>query len=119
MPTESLIIWILLGTAVVVSAIIGLLVHSQKRRLEVPKDTVSNQHLEALYEALGQSANISDVSYEHQRLKVMIKHLKDVNQAALKSLGIPAALKGKALTLLIKHHTQTYYQYLSQHTKED
>lgn len=91
-----------------------MIVKSKKKK----KINVPQLDYESLLQSLGGAINIQDISMEHQRLKVKIMDLKKVNQSLLKQLEIPAFLKGKELTLLIKHHTKEVLSYLGERRKE-
>ncbi|RJX26791.1 MAG: hypothetical protein C4537_01625 [Acholeplasma sp.] len=71
-----------------------------------------------LLSSLGGVENFSNPKREHQRLKIVIVDVKKINANTLKTLGIPAFLKGRELTLLIKHHTSHVLSYLSERQKE-
>jgi len=79
----------------------------KKRKQEKPK--LKKVDTSELILALGDLENITSISFEHQRLKVMIKEIKRVKQDLLKTLEIPVFLKGKELTLLIKHQTKEVF----------
>lgn len=105
--------FIIFGAALLVILLVLLLVFKKK-----PKNEVQTLDVEKLLEALGGANNITELSSEHQRLKVVIKDIKRVKQDVLKALDIPAFLKGKELTLLIKHHTKEILSSLSERRKE-
>ncbi len=71
-----------------------------------------------LLSSLGGYDNISEPQREHQRIKMKVLDVKKINANSLKDLGIPAFLKGKELTILIKHHTKDVLSYLSERQKE-
>lgn len=112
LSTNQLIIIASILLLVVVVFII-LLTSKRKKKPITPELDV-----EQLLIALGGSSNLDHLSREHQRLKVMVKDLKKVQQPLLKTLNIPAFLKGKELTLLIKHQTSHVLSYLSERQKE-
>lgn len=107
---------VIIGSAILLVLFILIIFKGSKRKKmsEVPPF-----EYEALLESLGGATNILDLAIEHQRLKVILKDLKKVNQAQLVHLKIPAFLKGKELTLLIKQHTKEVLSYLSERRKED
>lgn len=97
----------------VILTIIILLTSRKKQKVEEP-----TLDLELLLNSLGGSSNIERVSMERQRLKVIINDLKRIDQLLLKQLEIPAFLKGRELTLLIKLHTKEVLSYLNERRKE-
>ncbi|HBS01441.1 MAG TPA: hypothetical protein DEA30_06100 [Acholeplasmataceae bacterium] len=106
--------YIIFGAALLSIFIVLFLVFKKKK----PKTDVQIIDVNQLLEALGGAKNITDLSSEHQRLKVVIKDIKRVQQDVLKALEIPAFLKGKELTLLIKHHTKEILLSLTERRKE-
>jgi phosphotransferase system IIB component len=105
---------IIILSLVILVLIIFLMMKSKKKK----KITPPKLDYESLLQSLGGAVNITDVSMEHQRLKVKLMDLKKVDQSLLKQLEIPAFLKGKELTLLIKHHTKEVLSYLGERRKE-
>lgn len=105
----------------IISLIIGLcvvgaiIITKAKRKKKSQPPAID---FETLVISLGGTLNILDLSLEHQRLKVKVTDLKKVDQTLLKQLNIPAFLKGKELTLLIKHHPKEVLSYLSERRKE-
>lgn len=100
-------------------AFIGLLILGiyliKRMRHKKPKqvsEVFEESQLPILMNALGEKDNLSSVSLEHQRLKVIVKDIKKVSSQTLQTLKIPVFLKGKELTLLIKHQHQAVFQYL-------
>jgi hypothetical protein len=87
-------------------------------RRKKKKPVLPHMDVEQLLQALGGSSNLLSLSREHQRIKVTVKDLKKVQQPLLKTLNIPAFLKGKELTLLIQHHPSHALSYLSERQKE-
>ena len=83
-----------------------------------PKEVIPLLDIDLLLEGLGGAKNIQALSSEHQRLKLILNDLKLIKQDILKSMEIPAFLKGKELTLLIKHHTKDVLSNLSERRKE-
>lgn len=112
-PTQF---YILIASVLVITIISVLFLIFKKTKKS--KTIVKNLDYQELLEALGGSINIIKVSLEHQRLKVILNDLKIVNQNLLKKLEIPAFLKGKELTLLIKNQTKEVLSYLSERQKE-
>ncbi|MCR3905906.1 MAG: hypothetical protein NUK62_02590 [Tenericutes bacterium] len=114
--------WIYFDIAFIV-ILLGLLTSFvyiiRKKRLQTKVIPLADEFLDALYIALGESNNIVKVSHEHQRLKVLIIDVKKVNTKRLKDLNIPAFLKGKELTLLIKNHTKEVISYFNDKMRED
>jgi phosphotransferase system IIB component len=84
-----------------------------KKKQAEPSHTLSVDFLEKLVVAIGTPANIKSVSSEHQRIKFIVYDLKAVSGESLKHLGTPAFLKGKELTLLVKHHTKEVVNYIN------
>lgn len=83
-----------------------------------PKVVIPQLNYDELLLGLGGKENLVSATMEHQRLKVNVKDLKKVDQTILKKLEIPAFLKGRELTLLIKNHTKDVLSYLSERQKE-
>ncbi|MDY0075612.1 MAG: hypothetical protein WC992_08995 [Acholeplasmataceae bacterium] len=108
---------IILGiTASVILILIIFLFFLKKKK---PKETITESlPVDELIIGLGGISNIQSVSMEHQRLKVSVENIKQVDQSILRKLEIPAVLKGKELTLLIKHHTKAIYTQLVEQKKE-
>lgn len=106
---------IIIASILVVVLVVIIILLSSKRK---EKPITPEVNVEELLIALGGSSNLDHLSREHQRLKVMVKDLKKVQQPLLKTLNIPAFLKGKELTLLIKHQTSHVLSYLSERQKE-
>lgn len=111
--TQNQIYIIIASVLAVVLIIILLLILRRK-----PKEVIPTLDYDELLIGLGGKDNLSDLSMEHQRLKVKVNDLKKVDQTILKKLEIPAFLKGKELTLLIKNHTKEVLSYLSERKKE-
>ncbi|HBG32984.1 MAG TPA: hypothetical protein DEG42_01305 [Acholeplasmataceae bacterium] len=75
--------------------------------------------LNQLYQALGGHQNILKAGREHQRLQITVNETKAVNADQLRYLNIPAFVKGKQITLLIKDHTHEVLSFLNDRRKED
>ena len=97
--------------------IILLVPRHKKIKKDKPKP-LQLTFLPELLEALGKKQNLVSVDSEHQRLKVVVHNIKQVDAKKLKSLDTPAILKGKELTLLIKHHTKDVLTYLKKEIGE-
>lgn len=97
--------------------IILLVPRHKKIKKDKPKP-LQLTFLPELLEALGKKQNLVSVDSEHQRLKVVVHNIKQVDAQKLKSLDTPAILKGKELTLLIKHHTKDVLTYLKKEIGE-
>ena len=108
---------IILGIAASVILILIILLFFLKKKK--PKEIATlSLPVDELILGLGGISNIHLISMEHQRLKVTVENIKQVEQSILKKLEIPAVLKGKELTLLIKHHTEAIYTHLVEQKKE-
>lgn len=107
--------YIILAGIMLFILILSLMLIFKKKKT---KEVIPTLDLDVLIEGLGGIKNIQSLSSEHQRLKVILNDLKRVKQDMLKTLGIPAFLKGKELTLLIKHHTKDVLSNLSERRKE-
>lgn len=73
---------------------------------------MSIEYLDDLIKALGTEENIQSATQEHQRIRLVIHDLKKVSSTALKALNTPAFLKGKELTLLVKHHAKDVVRHI-------
>lgn len=93
--------------------IIGFRVYRSKNQKSIASNQLSIDFLEKLVNALGSENNIKSISSEHQRIKLIIYDLKAVSSQALQALGTPAFLKGKELTILVKHHTNDVIDYIN------
>lgn len=93
----------------IILIIFGVIFLKPKKKVITPSLDTSK-----LLEALGGKPNIVALSIEHQRLKINVKDLKMIQQSLLKELSIPAFLKGKELTLLIKHNAKEVMSFLSE-----
>ncbi len=111
--TQNEVYIVLASVLVLVIIAIVILLVSKK-----PKKVVPSMNFDELLIGLGGKENLNAISMEHQRLKVTVKDLKKVDQTVLKRLEIPAFLKGKELTLLIKNQTKEVLSYLSERQKE-
>ncbi|MBU1093656.1 MAG: hypothetical protein KKH01_04255 [Firmicutes bacterium] len=108
---------ILLG--VILLLIIALIIYLLTRKKKPVQSSISLEYLNDLYAALGGASNILNVKREHQRLQVKVDQMKLVDAQQLKTLEIPAFVKGKEITLLIKTHTQDVLSFLNDRRKED
>lgn len=107
-------VYIILASVLALLIIVVLLVVFKRK----PKVIIPALNYDELLLGLGGKENLVSVAMEHQRLKVKVNELKKVDQAILKKLEIPAFLRGKELTLLIKNHTKDVLSYLSERQKE-
>ena len=107
------------GGIVLLSLILFLILKSKKQPKKEKHVAIDTLYMDKLLSALGGKHNLNSVSHEHQRLKVIVKNIKEVDPETLKSLESPAILKGKELTLLIKHHTKDVVSYLNKHIGEE
>ncbi len=98
---------------IVVILVTLLAIRSKPEKVEKPTLDYFNK----LLKALGGSDNIIELKREHQRLQILISDTKSVEAGILKQIGTPAFLKGKQLTLLVKHHTQEVLTFLNNHRK--
>ena len=109
----------ILALIILLIIFIAFILGIRKRRVpkvkQIPLDTI---YLENLSLALGTSKNIKGLSSEHQRLKVIVNDVKQVDSKKLSELSIPTFLKGKELTLLIKNHTKEVLSYLDDKIRE-
>lgn len=89
-----------------------LIKRMKKKKSKTSEQAFDASQLPILIDALGHKDNLSAVSLEHQRLKVVVKDIKKVSSQTLQTLKIPVFLKGKELTLLIKHQNKAVFHYL-------
>jgi len=113
---NALYMGIILGILFVL--IIVLLVSKKQKRTKVKPKPLNEAYLINILEALGYKENIKALSSEHQRLKVVVDNVKKVDAIKLKALETPAILKGREITLLIKHHTKDVLSYLKKEIGE-
>ncbi|MBE0701530.1 MAG: hypothetical protein IH571_07565 [Acholeplasmataceae bacterium] len=119
MDIPWIVIFIVLATFLLIFLLSMLFsARISQRRGRLKTETLDLVYLNNLYEALGGAHNISNVSVEHQRLKVSVNAIKDIDANRLKSLEIPAVLAGKEVKLLIKSNTQEVLSYINQRRKE-
>jgi phosphotransferase system IIB component len=112
--------YVLIALGIVFVLLILFIMFKNKKQPKPKKQTqIDTLYMEKLLSALGGKFNLKTVSHEHQRLKVTVKNIKQVEPETLKSLESPAILKGKELTILIKHHTKDVVSYLSEHIGEE
>ncbi|MDI6451967.1 hypothetical protein [Peloplasma aerotolerans] len=91
----------------------------RKKRVKLKVVPLGDAYLDQLFEAVGKRKNIIEISSEHQRLKIVLSQVREVDTLKLKQLNIPAFLKGKELTLLIKNHTKEVVSYFNDKMRED
>jgi len=108
----------------VILAIIGILLLSAlvfflSRKKPTPDSGFDVEYFNLIYIALGGSENIIDAALAHQRLQVKVVNMKNVSGSKFRELQIPAFVKGKQITLLIKKHTQEVLSYIQERKKED
>ncbi len=111
--TYTFYIMIGVGLFLVLALVLTFILLKKKEAKKLPA-----LDFNALLTSLGGIDNIRDPKREHQRIKMHVINAKEINANSLKNLGIPAFLKGKELTLLIKHHTKDVLSYLSERQKE-
>ena len=97
---------------------IFLMIFINKKRFTEPKKPFNPDRAEKLYQALGR-LNVRHVSLEHQRLKVTVSSLKQINREKLKETQFPAVVKGKEITLFVRYYPEDMYHYLEEKTKEN
>lgn len=97
---------------------IFLMIFINKKRFTEPKKPFNPDRAEKLYQALGR-LNVRHVTLEHQRLKVTVTSLKQVNREKLKETQFPAAVKGKEITLFVRYYPEDMYRYIEEKTKEN
>jgi phosphotransferase system IIB component len=113
-----LILNILAITILLVLLIFLVFKIKKKKTKKVKQIPIDQVYLEQLALALGTNKNILSLSSEHQRLKIVVNDIKKVDSKKLLELSIPAFLKGKELTLLIKNHTKEVLSYLNDKIRE-
>lgn len=104
---------IIIASALSMIVLITVFITIKSRKRHQVSTSLSIDFLESLIQALGAISNIKAVSSEHQRIKLVLYDLKLVSSEKLKNLGTPAFLKGKELTLLVKHHTKDVIDYIN------
>lgn len=111
----------LYGAVGIFVAIVMIIIvfYSKSNVIDQAKQKFDPVFLERLVKSLGGKENIVEVTSEHQRLKVKIVSIKDVSSEELKALDLGAFLKGKEITLLIKHHMKDVITYINEIRKED
>lgn len=80
-------------------------------------ETVNQDFLDQLMIALGGKTNILNAEKEHQRLKVTVENVKLLKADMLKTLELAAFLKGKEVTLLVKHQSEKVLNFLNEQRK--
>lgn len=108
---------IMLGVILAIS-VIALVLGSINKKTKTPVKELDLVVMNNLFDALGGSMNIQSLSAEHQRLKVVVLNIRDINTEKLKQLGMPAVIAGKEVKLLIREHTKDALAYLSERKKE-
>jgi phosphotransferase system IIB component len=103
------------AVATLVAILIFMLVIRSKKPFPEPVD---QSFLDNLVIALGGKENILKAEKEHQRLKVTVENVKLLQSATLKELELAAFLKGKEVTLLVKHQSEKVLSYLNEQRKE-
>jgi phosphotransferase system IIB component len=112
--------YILIVAAIVfVVLLIFTIFHINYKRVHRKTSKLELGYLNQLYEAIGGNANIVKTGSEHQRLQITVNETKAVNADMLRYLNIPAFVKGKQITLLIKDHTNEVLSFLNDRRKED
>ncbi len=107
------LIIVIIGAILLILGFMMLSKRITKKKHGNPSQALSVDFLETLIKAVGTTSNIKSVSSEHQRIKLIVFDLRVVSGDLLKQLGTPAFLKGKELTLLVKHHTKDVIDYIN------
>ncbi|TVP86386.1 MAG: hypothetical protein EA375_01555 [Acholeplasmataceae bacterium] len=107
----------ILGVILIIS-VIALVLGSLTKKTKTPIKGLDLVVMNDLFDALGGSENIQRLSAEHQRLKVTVLNIKDIDATKLKQLDIPAVIAGKEVKLLVRAHTEDALAYLSARKKE-
>ncbi|PKK92688.1 MAG: hypothetical protein CVV61_08435 [Tenericutes bacterium HGW-Tenericutes-6] len=105
--------------AIIVVILLSALIFFLSRKKPIPETVNNLEYFNLIHEALGGSDNIDSVNIAHQRLQVKVVNMKNVSGSKLRELRIPAIVKGKEITLLIKKHTQEVLSYIKDRKKED
>lgn len=113
--STNFIIGIAIGLVLISVGLILLL----KKKKTVKKPEMDPIYLNQLLAALGNADNITDAISEHQRLRIKVFNMKIVDADILKELDIPAFVKGKEITLLIKNHTKEVLSFINDKRKGD
>lgn len=100
--------------AILLMTILIMMIKRSKKHVEEP---IQEDYLDQLVLALGGKNNIIKAMKEHQRLKVTVENIKLLNQNILKELELAAFLKGKEVTLLVKHQSEKVLTYLNEQRK--
>lgn len=107
---------IIIAVSIISVAILTFIVMIRSKKPFV--EPVNQDFLDQLIIALGGKQNILHAEKEHQRLKVTVENVKLLSAPALKALELAAFLKGKEVTLLVKHQSEKVLNFLNQQRKE-
>jgi phosphotransferase system IIB component len=112
------IYYILAAVVIAVIMTLSIFIYTSVHKRKKPKEELLDaSFLDELTTALGGSSNIVLASREHQRLKIKVNDLKKIQAPLLEKLKLGAFLKGKEVTLLIKHHTEKVEKHLNANRK--
>ncbi|HHW79824.1 MAG TPA: hypothetical protein GX742_03350 [Acholeplasmataceae bacterium] len=106
--------WIIIAVIAAILLLVFLLILVYRKPKEQAVEVVSDNYLNNLLNILGTNQNIKEVSIENKRLRLILVDVKKVDANGLKSLEIPAFLKGNELKLLIKNDIKTIYKFLDE-----
>ena len=116
---DALFLVLIISVVLFVTFLFLLIFKSKRKKLKVDQSKLELSYLNQLYQALGGNENIVKTGREHQRLQITVHETKTVNADMLRFLNIPAFVKGKQITLLIKDHTNEVLSFLNDRRKED
>lgn len=105
--------------AIISVIFLSALIFFLSRKKPIPETVNNIEYFNLIFEALGGSDNIVSANSAHQRLQVKVLNMKNVSGNKFRELRIPAIVKGKEITLLIKKHTQEVLSYIKDRKKED
>lgn len=108
--------YIIGGIILLILLIVFILLIRKKPKKKVGLD---HTYFDLVLLGLGGTENIIDLTREHQRLQVKVLNTKLVKAPLLQELKIPAFVKGKQITLLIKHHTEEVLSFINDKRKEN
>ena len=105
--------------AILFIVLLSILVFFLARKKPTPEGGFDVEYFNLIYEALGGTENIIQAVTAHHRLQITVVNMKKVSGSKFRELQIPAFVKGKDITLLIKKHTQEVLSYIQERKKED
>jgi len=108
------LIYFILG-GVVIIAIIATWILLKPKKIKVVE---LKTNIELILLALGGLNNIIDIKREHSRVKLMLAEPKKVDGKSLVEMKIPAILKSKELTLLLKDEPKAFVSKIETMKKE-